>query len=288
MADRLEALLNRFSVVARVFHSGPLCGINDLDDARHGHLHLIREGVVEVHNGNVLAVQVTRPSLLLYPRPMPHRFVTDAERGAEMTCAELEFEGGAANPLAATLPPFACFALEDLRDSEPLLAMLFDEAFEQRCGRQAVINRLFEVVMIQVLRHLMEQGQARSGMLAGLSHPRLRHALIAMHEQPAQGWSLDALAERAGMSRSVFAGAFRATVGDTPGAYLQQWRITLVQQALRKGRSLKLVAGEVGYGSEAALSRAFKGLTGLSPREWKRTSATTGREPPPPQAPDVK
>jgi AraC-like DNA-binding protein len=75
-------------------------------------------------------------------------------------------------------------------------------------------------------------------------------------EVPAKKWSLETLSEIAGMSRSVFASAFRDTVGCTLRAYLQSWRVGLAQQALRRGRSLKMIAVEVGYGSEAALSRA--------------------------------
>jgi AraC-like DNA-binding protein len=84
---------------------------------------------------------------------------------------------------------------------------------------------------------------------------------------------LEALAEAAGMSRSVFADAFRDTVGCTPGAYLQSWRVSLAQQALRRGQPLKMIAIDVGYGSEAALSRAFKAQSGLAPREWKLAQA---------------
>jgi transcriptional regulator GlxA family with amidase domain len=116
----------------------------------------------------------------------------------------------------------------------------------------------------------MENGSIRGGMLAGMSHPKLRRAIVAMHEQPARDWSLESLAEIAGMSRSVFAESFREGLGVTPGAYLQGWRVSLAQQALRKGRSLKMIAAEVGYGSEAALSRAFKAQSGMTPSEWKR------------------
>jgi AraC-like DNA-binding protein len=90
-----------------------------------------------------------------------------------------------------------------------------------------------------------------------------------MHEAPARDWTLDELAGVAGMSRSVFAGQFREAIGLTPGQYLQGWRVGLAQQALKRGRPLKVVAGEVGYGSEAALSRAFKAHVGLSPRAWR-------------------
>lgn len=133
-----------------------------------------------------------------------------------------------------------------------------------------LIERLFEVVLIQVLRHLMETGGVRGGMLACMAHANLRKALVTMHNQPATEWSLASLAKTAGMSRSVFANTFRDTVGCTPGAYLQSWRIRLTQNALRQGRQLKMIAVGVGYGSEAALSRAFKAQSGLAPREWLR------------------
>lgn len=270
MADRLEALLNHFAVRARMFHSGALCGINDLPATGDiGQLHLVRSGPIAVSHAGEPTVHITDPSLLLYPRPLAHRFVTDAKQGADMACANLQFDGGAANPIASALPRFICLPLAKIEGAETVLSLLFDEAFHQRCGRHALVDRLFEVVLIQVLRHLMETGSIRSGMLAGMAHPKLRNALVAMHEQPAEEWSLEALAEAAGMSRSVFADAFRDTVGCTPGAYLQSWRVSLAQQALRQGRPLKMIAIAVGYGSEAALSRAFKAQSGLAPREWK-------------------
>ena len=81
MPDRLQALLSHFAVSARTFNAGALCGINSHDGSgTDGQLHLVRSGEVEVRHGNRLAARVTEPSLLLYPRPMAHRFITDAER----------------------------------------------------------------------------------------------------------------------------------------------------------------------------------------------------------------
>ena len=109
MADRLAALMAHFPIAARVFNTGPLCGINTVgDDGRHGQLHLVREGRVEVLHGRG-ALCVERPSLLLFPRPLAHRFVTGHERGADMVCADLAFEGGAAHPVASSLPPVRKF-----------------------------------------------------------------------------------------------------------------------------------------------------------------------------------
>lgn len=270
MADRLQSLLTHFAVSARTFNAGPLCGITPVPgDGPDGQLHLVRAGDVEVRHGKTLAAKITEPSLLLYPRPMAHKFVTDPKRGADFVCAQLSFDGGTANPIAAALPPFVCLPLKHLQGCEAVLELLFAEAAAEYCGRQAMLDRLFEVVLIQVLRVLMETGQTRVGMLNGLSHPQLRKALTAIHDQPEKQWSLEDLAGVSGMSRSVFANDFREAVGLTPGSYLQGWRIGLAQKALLAGRSLKLIAQEVGYGSEAALSRAFKAQNGKSPREWR-------------------
>ncbi|MCO1336498.1 AraC family transcriptional regulator [Microbulbifer sp. OS29] len=274
MADRLAALLDNFSITARVFHTGTLCGINGLNDEDDlGQLHLIRAGTVEVKHNSAPALMITEPSLLFYPRPLAHRFITDAESGADFACANLSFDGGPGNPIATALPDFVSLPLSAIPDSKSMLDVIFEEAFAQNCGRQAILDRLFEVIVIQVLRHLMEEGLTQIGMLSGMAHPRLRLALIAIHERPAHDWSLEGLAHQAGMSRSVFAKSFRDRIGITPAAYLQRWRISLVQRALKQGQPFKLVVEEVGYSSEAALSRAFKSCMGCSPRQWLKQQA---------------
>ncbi|TQU34317.1 cupin domain-containing protein, partial [Xanthomonas perforans] len=112
MVDRLAALLSHFSVTAEVFHAGALCGINQLDSGDRGQLHLIRQGAVVVHNGDGSHLQIDRPSLLLYPRALAHRFDTDPVHGADFACAHLSFSGGAANPLVRALPACICLPLE--------------------------------------------------------------------------------------------------------------------------------------------------------------------------------
>lgn len=112
MVDRLAALLGHFSVSTRTFQSGPLCGINTLDgDKPYGQLHLLRRGKVDVWHGGIKAYSLEEPSLLFYPRPTPHSFVTDSRHGADFVCAHISFEGGSANPLVNALPPCVCLPL---------------------------------------------------------------------------------------------------------------------------------------------------------------------------------
>lgn len=280
--DRLQALLQRFSVRAQMFHSGPLCGIHDFE-SDSGQLHLVRRGPVEVrHVGQTLTVDA--PSLLFYPRPMPHRLISDAGIGADMACANLAFgapgitahaQGG--DPLSRALPAFVCLPLAELHGAAAALDLLFEEAFAQRCGRQAVVDRLFEVVVVLLLRHLLDSGHISAGPLAGLGHPQLAKAMTALHDAPGEDWTLDSLAATAGMSRSRFAETFTQVVGQPPARYVAAFRITLAQQALLRGDGLDRIAQQVGYGSAAALSRAFAAVSGSSPRVWRR-GATSDRQ----------
>lgn len=271
--DRLAALLQRFPIGARVFHSGALCGITDFAENGCGQLHLVRRGPLEVRHDRAV-VNVIEPTLLFYPRPLRHRFITDPATGADMACADLVFTGGAGgdDPIARALPAFLALPLAELPGAQAVLEMLFDEAFARRCGRQRLVDRLFEVVIVLLLRHLIDSGRLDDGLLAGLGHPRLRKALVAIHDQPARAWTLELLAAVAGMSRSRFTATFAQVVGQPPAAYLTAYRITLAQQALCRGEPLEAIAAQVGYGSAAALSRAFSAVTGTSPRAWLRSS----------------
>jgi transcriptional regulator GlxA family with amidase domain len=150
------------------------------------------------------------------------------------------------------------------------LTMLFREAAEDHCGRQAVINRLSEVALIQILRDLMDQQRMHLGLLAGLADPRLARAINAIHGEPARAWTLEDLAQEAGMSRARFSVRFRDTVGMTPGSYLSEWRLGLAQSLLRRGKPVNVVADEVGYANASALSRVFAARKGMPPTTWMK------------------
>jgi AraC-like DNA-binding protein len=129
---------------------------------------------------------------------------------------------------------------------------------------------LSELLVLHLLRIAMSSGGPRMGVLAGLADPRLAKALVAMHAQPAEAWTLQRLAERAGMSRARFALHFQQVVGQTPMDYLAGWRMGLAMAELRRGRPVGQVAQQVGYGSASALARVFSARVGVSPLAWLR------------------
>jgi AraC-like DNA-binding protein len=268
--DRLDALLQRFSVSARMFHSGPLCGVTEVPArAGLGQLHLIKRGPIEVQLGACRRELIDTPSLVFIPRWLPHRLIPDSKAGSETVCAHVMFNGGALNPIAQALPAMITMPLDELAAATPVLEVLFQEALAESSGRQQIIDRLFEVVLVMILRALLSRALVDERLLAGMTHPRIAKALVAIHKTPERQWSLIQLASLAGMSRSRFAAVFHEMVGTTPGDYLTKFRICAAQELLRRGMPLKMAAVEVGYGSTAALSRAFTSLCGMSPRRWK-------------------
>ena len=273
MGDRLVWLLERFELRARVFHTGTLCRMADFDAADGlGYIHLLRGGSLAVRSPGRLPPVLAEPGLLVYVTPASHR-LDPGQGGADLVCASFEFGTTLGNPLVRALPEPLWLPLGGLPGLASAVALLFREAAEAHCGQQAVLDRLVEVVIVLLLRELMDQQRLQLGLLAGLADPRLARAINALHAEPAAPWTLEDLASLAGMSRARFAARFREVVGETPLAYLADWRLALAQTLLRRGQPLELVADQVGYASASALSRAFSARVGVTPGRWRRERA---------------
>ena len=277
--DRLSALLERFRVSARLFHTGALCGVSTFDALPgRGFFHVLREGemVVTHHKGAGVArrIEAREPTLFFYPQPLAHQFHNAPKDGADFTCATVHFEGGDNHPLVRALPPLIVLPLARAPGLRGALDLLFQEADGVRCGQRLIADRLFDVVLLQLLRWLLDHGEdggVSIGLVSGLADPQLARALTAMHESPQRAWSIDLLADTAAMSRSAFASRFKDTVGVTPGDYLADWRMSIAKKCLMQGQAVKSIAPALGYANASALSRVFAQRTGLSPREWLGT-----------------
>jgi len=270
--DRLSSLLSKFGVNASLFHNGKLCGVAIYDAAAPlGHFHLLQAGTVSLQLPYKADLLISRPSLIFMPRPSEHKLIADDTEGAQLVCASMKFDGGVSNPLSASLPDLLVLSLDELPLLAETLRWLFDEAATVHCGREAVINRLFELLIILLLRHLLDNNALNTGMMAGLADPKLSRSLVQVHDAPEHLWSVAELASVSNMSRAAYASHFRTVIGQTPADYLLSWRISIAQKKLREGRPITLIAGEVGYENASALARAFRRKTGQSPREWSRS-----------------
>jgi len=149
------------------------------------------------------------------------------------------------------------------------------ESAARRPGSEAVLARLSELLFVEVVRRYTDTLPAESRTwLAGLRDESVGRVLGKLHERPAHDWTLEELARQTGQSRSVLAERFTQFVGVAPMQYLAQWRMQLAATLLTSSSAgLAEIAAQVGYGSEAAFSKAFKRTVGASPAEWRRRHA---------------
>lgn len=261
--DRLAAVFARVRFTARVFYTGKFCAIHEYGrNGGPGHIHLLRAGRMVVEGDTLVRTPVEAPTAILFPRAGLHRLIAVEKDEAELVCAEIDL-GGPSNPLEQGLPPVLILPLEREDVLGTALGLLFAEASAQESGRQAALDRLAEVAFIYILRRMTAAPQPGYGLLAGLAHPALSRVLTHLHQDPGADWSLERMADEAGMSRSVFAETFRETVGIAPGSYLTRWRLSLARSLLQAGQPAKTVARQVGYASPAAFSRAFTRQFGM-------------------------
>lgn len=177
---------------------------------------------------------------------------------------------GVGKHLIRALPKFIHVSLSDVPALASIIGPAVEEIRHPRCGGQAVLVRLLEVFVIRLLRYVVERQDSPVGLLAGLAHPRLSLALVSIHDVPDRQWSLQDLAEIAGMSRTQFAVTFREVIGSTPGNYITNWRLEVAREELAAGVPVKTVAQMCGFSSAAAFSRAFSRRYGHAPKYARR------------------
>ena len=151
-----------------------------------------------------------------------------------------------------------------------LVRLVGEEASERRSGRDLVLTRLVEVLLIEALRSTPGE-DAPPGLLRGLADARLAQAMRQMHGDPARSWTVSQLAKKAALSRSAFFERFTRAVGQPPMEYLLAWRMAVAKDLLRR-HDLRIdeVAERVGYGSASTFSTAFSRHVGQAPSRYAR------------------
>jgi len=189
-----------------------------------------------------------------------------------LVCAFVGLDRRPFNPLLATLPrTLKVSTREGGSWLEALARLAVTESTGGGSGAETVLARASELMFVEVVRrYVATLPPDQTGWLAGLRDPFVGRALAALHDRPAEAWTVESLAKEAALSRSALAERFTHLIAEAPMQYLTRWRMQLAATLLRsRNVSVFEAAMEVGYASEAAFSRAFKKVVGVPPAAWR-------------------
>jgi AraC-like DNA-binding protein len=224
--------------------------------------------------------RLVTPTRDLPPKPwreVPVLRYGDDIAGVRMLCGYLQCEALGFSPFSRSLPEFVHVrtrANDGPGWLDATVRQMIAEVDRPRAGSVSMVPRLTEIIFIEVLRHQIVTSAPRAvGWLAALADPPLSRCLSIIHEDPRRDWTLEALADAARISRSVFAERFRAVLDISPIQYVREWRLYLASVALSTTRqTIADIAFNAGYASEAAFNRAFARAYGAPPATWRASA----------------
>jgi len=217
------------------------------------------------------------PFALNLGEPGPSTALLDGggRQQATIVCGFLGLDAKPFNPLLASMP--RALRVDELAGMGgswigELLRSVVDESNRKRPGGEAVLERMSEMMFVEVLRRYADALPSdQPGWLAGMRDPAVGRALSLMHARPGEAWTIERLSDEVAVSRSTLHERFVHFIGQPPMQYLTYWRMQLAAQRLRESRDAVAQIGfGVGYESEAAFSRAFKREFGEGPAAWRR------------------
>jgi AraC-like DNA-binding protein len=237
------------------------------------------------------AVDLQTGDIVLIPHGAPHwvankqstpitnfeqHFETQAARvdGEETTVAAgyFGFDDQQQHPFIKDLPPLlhiSSYGIKNQHFLEHICYLMVTELDGDKPGSQIMLKGLAEMLFISIIRTYLQQQAPEKGFISALADPQISQALELMHQRPSEDWTVETLGKQVGMSRTLFFNRFKFLVGETPVAYLTNWRINRAKEMLASGMERVDVAERVGYQSEAAFNRVFKMKTGVTPGRYR-------------------
>ncbi|GAA1996690.1 AraC family transcriptional regulator [Catenulispora subtropica] len=195
-----------------------------------------------------------------------------------LICGAYQLGRSRPHPLLAELPDLLHLRAGEGPGLAAAVALLGEELEQERPGQDGVVPALVDAMLLLILRTWIHRdaGEPVPGWRAALTDRAIGESLTALHDDPARGWTVAELGDRAGLSRSAFAQRFTELVGEPPLTYLTWWRMTVAGRLLRESDApLSTVAQRVGYSSEFAFAKAFKREYGVAPGRYRRQPAAT-------------
>jgi len=298
--DIVSDILKLLNLRASVYFHSSFCGswAIDGDNEYRATFHLIARGNCWLHLSNPdRNIVLTGGDLIVFPRDTSHsisnsqqpptKIISPPRPAADdeipttsLICGYFDFDSPQANPILDAMPDVVHIKNEDpARTSQMnlLLQSITSETESDAPGSDAIVDKLSEILFIHVIRAYMQQTDTETGLLAALADSHISKVISAVHQQPGFSWSVERLADKAGMSRSAFARHFQNVTAMTPMQYVTRWRMQTAYEKLRTTRqSVNIIAEESGYQTEASFRKAFKQQMGTGPGAVRKKIKGTG------------
>lgn len=232
--------------------------------------HSARHQISDHPDTSCLPGQKTVESIVNGKNP----FAGDQEN-FNIVCGYFKFEKDTQNPFINALPDIILLNQQHRHKFswlDTVLKLVVSESSMEQPGKNALVDRVTEILFIQVIRAYIQLNEQNDNFLAALKDKQISLALVAMHKVPEKNWTLASLALEVGMSRSIFANRFHNLVGITPMKYLLNCRMQLAKKYIEQSSdSLFNIAEQVGYTSDSAFKKAFKRFFDKTPASFRKS-----------------
>jgi thiosulfate/3-mercaptopyruvate sulfurtransferase len=289
--DLISNMLSTLRLDANIFLHSTFCNewVIDIGDFDVGTFHLVSHGDSWLHLPHQKPIPLKARDLVVLPHNAPHLITNSPEAprsetprntpadevfGPSVTliCGKVSFSQNYWNPLIDALPEYIILTAQDSRDTTlgNIIEALISESEGKKIGGEAIIDRLADILFIEVLRAYVSRTHSNSGLVA-VSDPKISLALSEFHEDPGRNWSVQNLAEVACLSRSAFAERFQSLLGLSPMHYVGRWRMQIAHCKLTEtDESIGDIAESCGYTNEESFAKAFRKEFGGSPKSVRR------------------
>jgi AraC-like DNA-binding protein len=295
--NALNDILRRINFRSEVFYRGQICDAWALDTSGTGNVnfHMVCHGGCWLHLPNDKSpTYLQNGDIVVFPHDAAHIIGSSKEPpvaygvqqitreiemdkdnpGTALICGFIEIDRLVRKLLLASMPEFIVIAGQSVANGNSihiLLELLFSEARTNEIGASAILDRLADAVLFFIIREIIEKDFPMPGLLGAFGDVQICQAVLAIHENPREHWTLDKLAAKAFLSRSVFAERFFQACGMPPIEFLTIWRMYFARRWLeQENASVVDVAERCGYESAAAFSKAFKRVMGVGPGQFRK------------------
>ena len=294
--DLVSNMLSTLRLNASIFLHSTFCKewVIDIGQINIATFHIISHGDCWLHFPHKKPVALHERDLVVLPHNAPHLITNspdtprddtprntpaDVVCGPSVTliCGTVTFNQNYWNPLIEAMPEYVILPTLDSRETTlgNVIGALIHECEKNESGSEAIIDRLSDILFIEVLRAYIKKESNTSGQVA-ITDPKISLALEAFHSDPGKNWNVENLAANACVSRSTFAERFQKLLGTSPMNYVTRWRMQLAHRKLTESSDLiGDIAKSCGYQSEESFTKAFRKEFGASPKAVRRRESAS-------------